>query len=225
MKGEDLVPPKAGPGDYVHSGVKAAVAVIPIVGGPAAELIDFILKPPVAKRLEEWRDTVADSIRELETKFKGMSVESLGQNPLFVSTIMHATQIAIRSHQNEKREALRNAVLNVASGNEADEDLVLMFLNFIDLLTPQHLRLLKLFQSPPVPIASIPAYQKDRIMFDQVVKEIFDRGLIGMPQHLVARGPQDLYRVTTQGPFKFESLGQVTSLGSRFLRFIASPVQ
>ena len=41
----------------------------------------------------------------------------------FVSAIQHATQIAVRTHQAEKLEALRNAVLNVAAGTAPGDDL------------------------------------------------------------------------------------------------------
>jgi hypothetical protein len=60
------------------------------------------------------------------------------------AAIVAAAQAAIRTHQEEKREALRLAVLNVAiSGIEgADERTV--FVRFIDELTPTHLRMLRL---------------------------------------------------------------------------------
>ena len=47
----------------------------------------------------------------------------------------YATQIAIRNHQRKKLEALRNAVLNSALVNASEEDIQLMFLNFIEYLT------------------------------------------------------------------------------------------
>jgi hypothetical protein len=55
---------------------------------------------------------------------------------------MHATQAAIRNHQKEKLEALRNAVLNSAEKNALDEDIKLMFVSLIDTFTPWHLRIL-----------------------------------------------------------------------------------
>jgi len=63
---------------------------------------------------------------------------------------MHASQVAIRNHQSGKLEALRNAVLDSALSNEPEEDMQLMFLNFVDVLTLSHLRMLKLyFDSEP----------------------------------------------------------------------------
>lgn len=64
---------------------------------------------------------------------------------------MHATQIALRSHQTEKLNALRNAIVNVAKGSAPDEVLQNVFLNFVDSFTEMHLKILKVFQSPTPP--------------------------------------------------------------------------
>src|SRR5260370_7181085 len=54
----------------------------------------------------------------------------------------------MRSHQREKLQALRNAVLNVAAGTAPDENLQLVFLNYLDTLTPLHLTLLDCVADP-----------------------------------------------------------------------------
>jgi hypothetical protein len=56
--------------------------------------------------------------------------------------------VAIRNHHKEKLKALRNAVLNSISPNLPEEDLQLMFLNWVDELTTWHLRILQFFDSP-----------------------------------------------------------------------------
>lgn len=56
--------------------------------------------------------------------------------------------LALRNHQEEKLEALRNAVLNVAIGHSPEEDLRQLFLNFIDVCTVTHIRLLSLMGGP-----------------------------------------------------------------------------
>jgi hypothetical protein len=63
--------------------------------------------------------------------------------------VQQATQIAMRSHQEEKLEALRNAVRNSALAGAPSDDLQLMFIRFIDELTSWHLRILRLFDDPP----------------------------------------------------------------------------
>ena len=49
-----------------------------------------------------------------------------------MSVVLQATQAALRTHQAEKLEALRNAVLNVAAGKGPSDDMQMVFLSFID---------------------------------------------------------------------------------------------
>ena len=51
-------------------------------------------------------------------------------------------QIALRSHQEEKLNALRNGVINTAKPMFPEDDIYLMFINWIDTFTPWHLRIL-----------------------------------------------------------------------------------
>jgi hypothetical protein len=76
-----------------------------------------------------------------------LTPERLAQDDVFVTVVMQTSQIALRNHQVEKLEALRNAVLNsVLSTIEEDEKFV--FLRLIDQLTPLHLRTLKFLDDP-----------------------------------------------------------------------------
>jgi hypothetical protein len=84
----------------------------------------------------------------VEQKVEGFGVESLKDNEAFISTVVTACQAAIRTHEQEKLEALRNAVLNVAQGSGLTADQVAIFLGLIERYTPWHLRILRLFQSP-----------------------------------------------------------------------------
>lgn len=61
---------------------------------------------------------------------------------------LQASVIALRTSQKEKLEALKNAILNIANGQNVDESLQIMFLSFIERFTVWHIRLLELFQIP-----------------------------------------------------------------------------
>ena len=67
-------------------------------------------------------------------------------NSLFqaLSTQLHL----IYEYQEQKKEALQNAVLNTALKIDIEEDLQYVFFNFIDELTASHLLVLKYFESP-----------------------------------------------------------------------------
>jgi hypothetical protein len=190
---EKLSVPKKSAGDLVHAVTKAGLSAIPVVGGPAVELFQLVLQPPLEKRREAWMARVGDAIAKLEAD--GLQLESLRENEEFVSVVMQASQIAIRTHQEEKLEMLRNAVVNVATGQTTDEALHTMFLNFVDVFTVWHVRILQLFQSPPAPPGivtgglshvlenSFPELRGQREFYDSVWRELFQRSLVNT-EHL-----------------------------------------
>jgi hypothetical protein len=92
---------------------RAAVSAVPYVGGPLAELAD-LLRSPLEKRREPWGQEIAEGLRRLEARVESLDPERLGDNPAFVSVMAQATQAAIKTHDQEKLQALRNAVLNAA---------------------------------------------------------------------------------------------------------------
>ncbi|GAB4372782.1 MAG: hypothetical protein Kow0042_16260 [Calditrichia bacterium] len=218
MTEDELQPPKKTKGDAAHAIAKAGLSAIPVIGGPAAELFQNLIQPPLEKRRVEWMQEVGEKLRELEES--GLNIEKLQENEEFISAFMHASQIALRTHQNEKLQALRNAILNVAKGQAPEEALQNVFLNLIDSFTELHLRILKLFQNPePPPNLSmgslsnvlehnIPELRGRRELYDQIWKDLYSRGLVNT----------DGLHVTMTG----HGLGQkrTTGIGDKFLQFI-----
>ena len=210
MSDEEITPPNKTIGDWLHTLTKAAVSVVPWVGGPAAEIFAAIVMPPRSKRMNDWMESV---VRKLEN----CTMDSLQNNPAFVSAVLHGTQIAIRSHQKEKLDALRNAVLNVASGNAPDDDLQLVFLNMIDLFTPTHLQLLRVFQDrSSVSSGVIDNFRQQRVLTDPVVNDLNQRGLLDDPRPYVARGRDSSDSLIIQ-PW------QLSKLGNQFMKFVSAP--
>jgi hypothetical protein len=79
---------------------------------------------------------------EVGKKVAGLKLEDLVGNEAFVSATTQATVIAIRTHQREKREYLRNAVLNIAKGVTPDEIKQQFFLNTIEAFSAAHIKAL-----------------------------------------------------------------------------------
>jgi hypothetical protein len=129
-------------GDVVHIATKAGLSAIPIVGGPAAEIFAAIVQPPLERRRNEWIRDLGDRIEQLEKEGR-IHAEELQHNEPFVDTALQATTIALRNHQGEKREALRNAVLNAALPGAPAADLQHFFLGLVDQFTTWHLRILR----------------------------------------------------------------------------------
>jgi hypothetical protein len=140
-------PPTPSAGDTLHTLVKAGLSAIPIVGGPAAELFAYIIAPPLTKRRDEWLLSISEGLKALERKVDKFSIESLQHNEAFVTMLIEASRIALRTHVNEKIQALRNAVLNAAL--ESPDDLFqTMLLQFLEAATPWHLRVLAFYRDP-----------------------------------------------------------------------------
>ena len=228
---EKLKPPEASKGDVVHTLAKAGISAIPYVGGPAAELFSLVIAPPLETRRIEWMNAVAERLKGLEKKLDGFKIENLRDNQMFVTTVMHATVVALRNHQKEKIEALQNAVVNSARGIDLDENLQLLFLDMIDALTPLHLRILTYFDNPRKWLkghgiefsiymggpssglqVGIPELKEQRGIYDPIVQDLFNRGLLNIDKSGL--------HVTMDGSAVLEQ--RTTELGKKFLGYIAA---
>ncbi len=139
-------PPKAQKTDIALKVGEAVVSAIPVVGGPLATLSE-LFDGPVSRRRQLWLEELADVVSELQRRVDELS-KPLDQNEDFITAALQATPIALRTHQKDKIEALRNAVRNAALRQAPDENLQLIFLRFVDEFTPLHLRVLAVFDSP-----------------------------------------------------------------------------
>ena len=159
-------------------------------------------------------------------------LEDLQTNDAFVSTVLQATQIAVRNHQDEKRAALLNAVINAALRKTPDDSLREMFLSWIDDLTIHHLILLQLFRNPQqwfkehgrpwpgnimmgglsiVVEEGLPELAGKRTFYDQVWNDLNSRGLVntgGLHTTMSAQG------MTAK---------RTSELGDSFLDFVSPP--
>lgn len=213
--------PKRTLGDAAHAIAKAGLAAIPGVGGPAVELFQYVVQPPLEKRREQWMAQIAERLKELEAN--GLKLEDLRDNEQFISAVMLATQAALRTHQVEKLAALRNAVTNIAKGQAPDEALQHLFLSLIDSFTPLHLRILKTFQAPAPPLGmgmgmgglgnvlehNLPELRGHRDLYTQIWRDLFTRGLVNT----------EGLNVTMSGVGLAEK--RTTGLGDALLRFIS----
>jgi hypothetical protein len=217
--------------DLLYTITKAGLSAIPIIGGPAAEIFGAVLEPPLSKRRAEWMDSIAEGLLALEEKVDGFEIENLSNEPEFITTVMHASQIAVRNHQRDKLDALRNAVLNTAVHNAPEEDIQLMFLEFIDVLTPWHLRILRFFQNPsdwaknnnlqypnweigrPLTFLrhAFPELTGREDFYELLIKDLFNRGLLQSPNLNEEMAAEGLL------------MSRTTSFGNRFIAYIKTP--
>lgn len=213
-------PTSRSPGDYVHVLAKAGLSIVPLIGGPTAELLQFVIAPPLEKRRVAWVNSLEERLLELEAN--GIKLENLKENEQFISAVLQVTQSALRTHQAEKLDALRNAIVNVARGQTLDDTLLYILLSHIDTLSEMHLRVLKVCQVPRFPVQwegdgmmhhigellfyNIPELQGSDIQ-QQLLIDLNDRGLIAID---LMMGMQ----------LEWLSQQHTTPLGERLIRLI-----
>ena len=175
----------------------------------------MIAAPLLGQRRDAWFEELRAQMNELSRKVDGLTIQALAHNEQFVSATLQAIPAVLRTNQQEKREALRNVVLNVAAGNAPEQDLQSIFLNLVDEFTATHLQALRLFENSDMDLRARLAAQLD--LTDQVVLDLNRRGLVSDPRPYVAQNrPAGFALVTLRW--------ELTRLGSSFLRFISRPV-
>ena len=133
--------------DIAQALIRAGVSLVP-GGGAINELLNLVIVPAVAERQRRWLEALDHELGRLRERMEGFSFEDLQRREDFASAFLRASRIAATTHREEKLEALRNAVLNVAVGNAPDDDLQVVFLSLIEAYTPWHLRLLAFMDDP-----------------------------------------------------------------------------
>ena len=218
-KEANLIPPKRGTSDVIHAIIRAGISAVPYVGGSGKELFALIVGPPLEKRREKWFDAVAIRLRQLESVVAGFSVEKLRDDPAFITIVLHATTIALKTHQEDILTALRNAVLNSALKIDIEEDLQLMFLSLIESLTTSHLKILAFLNEPyryqfNVIKKSLPSVFDTYLELWEILELVIPE--LSMQRDLYGEILSDLYRhgLTRIDKTKMRGRGQVMKLGN-----------
>lgn len=133
--------------DIVYAAVKAGVGSVPLIGSAASELLGLLVTPPIEKRRAEWMNDVGQRIKELE-KSGRLDLNSLADNEQFVDTVLQATTYALKTSDELKIAALKNAIINTALNEAPDKTISQIFLNLIDSFTSLHIQILNLFNDP-----------------------------------------------------------------------------
>jgi hypothetical protein len=144
---DPLDPPEQSPVDRLQSAMKAALGVVPVGGAVAAELFNQLVTPPLEKRRLAWMQEVGERLQRLEAE-RGVDLEETQKNDLFVDTALIATQAALRTSSEEKRAALRNAILNAALPSAPEAVKQKIFVSLIDSFTDWHILVLKFLHGP-----------------------------------------------------------------------------
>jgi hypothetical protein len=130
--------------DYAHRAVRVGLGFIPVLGAVAAEIFDIAISTPAERRRDRWIIDVTEALAELAESQDGL-LERLGSDERFTTIVLQASSAAVRTHEEEKLCALRNAVLNAALAPSIHETEQQLFIQLVNDLTAWHLRVLQLF--------------------------------------------------------------------------------
>ena len=76
-KMKNAIKPERRLGDALHTIIRTGISAVPLVGGPAVELFNTVISPPLNKRRDEWLESIADELNRIEEKVEGLRFESL----------------------------------------------------------------------------------------------------------------------------------------------------
>ncbi len=218
------------PEDFLNRGLKAAVGLLPVVGGTAAEFFSFVVGDPAQERRDDFLRATFDRINTLAAEFERVKPEALRENEQFQATVVQAVRIASTTASADKKRILQNAILNSAIGS-VDEFYRHVFMQLIDEITPHHIQFLNYLDNPrayPAAVeraksvymgsrsavieAALPDLVSDEDLFVRVSSDLQRLGLANTSSNTV---------MMTGGDGMLNP--QTTSVGRAFLNFINPP--
>lgn len=221
-------PPEPSTGDRVFLLANSVLSLIP----GATELFQYFLSPPLERRRELWMKEIGDTLRYLDQN-QGIKLEDLQSNELFITILTQASNSAIRTHQKEKLEYFRAAIMNTAFKIDISDDLKILFIRYIDELTVSHIVLLNFLFKNEIEISETNSYEKlfrkyiihnlpvlERDEFKLLCQDLVSRNLIRISSSVDDFAGIHEITILTSESTSLEPKIKVTSVGRAFMEFI-----
>jgi len=178
--------------DKNYNALKAVVSSIPAVGSLAVGFFDSYIVPPATQRTYEFLEILVRELEKVKSQIESVNFET----PVFQTTFMQACQIAVRTHKEQKLEALRNIVVNSSIPRAVEDDVLAMFLYWIDGFTVLHISTLKhLHYLDRYALEELNTYfpmlEKNKAIYNQVLKDLADKGLISLTEKYITQEDDD----------------------------------
>jgi hypothetical protein len=132
---ETTPPGKSAGREIVERTVEAALGSVPPVGNALAVAFVTAIGWRLEERREKWFTELAEGVEELRQQVDGLDLDALAGDDRFTDAVASATRTIEHTHQTEKIEALRNAVLNSAVPGAPDADTQAIMMNLVDRFT------------------------------------------------------------------------------------------
>ena len=203
--------------DIVEVTMKTAASVIPIGGPLVTTVYDVVKSNALARRQEQWKNVIEERLSKIEEK-----LEMIGDNDLFATALIKATETAMKTANEEKRKCLANAVINSVR-MDIEEEKMIVFLDLLDRYTISHIKIINFFfkptrfngvssdsygmGSPKEPLFSVYP-ELENLLFDKIYNDLYVDGMVST---------QNL-NVTITGRGMVSK--RTTELGDEFLKFI-----
>ena len=206
--------------ECVEITTKTLLSAIPVGGTLITCIWDSIKAQSANRRMDDWKAQIEDKLRNLD-----ISLENIGNDEIFTSAMMKATDSALKTSEDEKRQYLANAVRNSIEAN-IEESIMMIYLDLLDKYTIWHIRILNLFYNPK-------AFSKidvSNIMMGSasvVVEQVYPE--IAKEQNLLGKIVKDLQNdgMMVEGSYMYAGMtangivsSRTTDLGNKFLMFI-----
>jgi len=213
--------PQADDGDRVAETTKRLIGHMPLVNIVADIVVPQFWVSALDRRRDEWLKDLADVVDRLCDRF-----ENIATDEAFISASIKASRIAVATHQQEKREYLRNALLNIGMGKGPDEVRQQIFFNAVEAFSPAHVKTLDVIwrgagrvrwddRGVPIPRRNygaaveilVPELKGQPTLIEAVFTDLRTRG----------------FSTLAKGDAPFPQGGLMANLGIEFLRFVLSP--
>lgn len=112
-----------------------------------ASVLFALLRNPMEERRNEWIEQIEADVYKLNQRYDNLE-KCIRDNENVLSTVIMASQLAMKTCNKEKLQALRNIIMNTIMQPDYEEYKLQMFLNMIEKFTEWHIRLLDYFSRP-----------------------------------------------------------------------------
>lgn len=212
---------------FAGAASEIAIPGASLVGNTASEAFSKLMGNYIGKNQEEILLDIVESLEKLKVE-----IDKIKDKDKFATTVLQILPISLRTNEREKREALKNIVLNTALGNNLDDDIHQFLLNQLDSITSWHIKILDYFKHPQgwfqvrqktiPPISSGSAASaleeafpklKGKIEFyEMIIMDLQNRGLMQQGKYLHVN-------MTSSGVYS----QRITDMGVSLLDLIKSP--
>lgn len=141
------LPPKKTAKDRVYEAAQVGVALVPFIGGSAQAALDAVFGPPIDRRRQKWFEQLWELVTHL-AQLRDVSVEELIEDENFVTSVIHATAIALGQHVEAKIDMLKAVLEHGALDPDRSDIVTARYLRWVDELDVEHVTVLRYAADP-----------------------------------------------------------------------------